>query len=222
MEIPVDLPSSGETPRHGYRGQPGEDRPELPVGLTIAISREAGARGTTIAQRVGTKLGWQVYTQEMLEFMAQEGKFRASGLPPKHEAWVEERIETLLREQNLSRHPAVLDLARMVLTLASEGEAVLLGRGAGCLLPPHACLNVRLVAPLADRIAYMSQWMRLTQEEAAEQVHRRDERRAAFVSTHYHRQPSDLYQYDLVLNTSRLGEERSAELICQAARAKLS
>ena len=97
---------------------------------------------------------------------------------------------------------------------------ILLGRGAGCILPSRSTLNVRLVAPLAERVAYMSQWLRLTEEEAAEQVRKRDSRRAEFITTHFHRKPSDVHQYDMVLNTSLLGEERCAELIVQAARSK--
>jgi cytidylate kinase len=97
---------------------------------------------------------------------------------------------------------------------------VLIGRGAGCILPRATTLHVRLVAPLEDRVAYMSQWMRLSVEEAAERVRLRDERRAAFVSNHFHRPPGDVYQYDLLLNTSGLGEEVCAELIAQAARAR--
>jgi cytidylate kinase len=110
----------------------------------------------------------------------------------------------------------------MVLSLGAQGEVVLLGRGAGCILPAKTTLHVRIVAPLPDRVAYMSQWMRLTEEEAAEQVRTRDSRRADYISTHFHRKPGDVYQYDLLLNSSFLGEEACAELIAQAARAKLA
>ena len=81
---------------------------------------------------------------------------------------------------------------------------------------------MRLVAPVSDRVAYMSQWMRLTEEEAAEQVHKRDSRRAEFIATHFHRKASDVHQYDMVLNTSLLGEERCTDLIVHAARAKMA
>ena len=117
--------------------------------------------------------------------------------------------------------PSVLALARTVLSLGAQGEVILLGRGAGSILPARSTLHVRLVAPLADRIAYMSQWMRLTVEEAAEQVRQRDAQRGEFLATHFHRTGADLYQYDLILNTSRLGEERCAEMIIQAAKIKL-
>jgi cytidylate kinase len=215
-----------ESPHHGFQG----DRkppapPPAPASLTVTISREAGSRGGSIARRAGRKLGWQVYNQELVEYVAQEGTFRqdlVENLPPAAARWAEDHLDVLLREQNLSQHPSIIQLARMVLSLGAQGEVILIGRGAGCILPPESTLNVRIVAPLADRIAYMSQWLRLTMAESAEQVRLRDARRAEFIGTHFHRQPSDVYQYDLLLNSSLLGEELCAELIVQAAAAKLA
>src|SRR5919107_759040 len=123
-------------------------------------------------------------------------------LPPAAGSWVEARLQRLQREQGLTTNPTIVDLVRLVLCLGAQGEAILLGRGAGGILPPASTLNVRLVAPLEDRIAYMSQWLRLTEEEAAEQVRKRDLRRAEFLTTHFRRRPTDVYQYDLVLNSS--------------------
>jgi hypothetical protein len=73
---------------------------------------------------------------------------------------------------------------------------------------------------LQERIAYMGQWLRLSVEEAAERVRLRDQRRAEFIANHFQRQPADVHQYDLVLNSSLLGEDVCAELIAQAARAR--
>src|SRR5262249_44369145 len=143
------------------------------------------------------------------------------GLTPAATAWVAARLELLLREQNLSQHPSVISLARVILALGARGEVVLIGRGAGCVLPRETTLNVRVVAPLAERIAYMAQWLRLTVEEATEKVRLRDERRAEFITTHFHRNPADVQQYALLLNSSLLGEDVCAELIAQAARARL-
>jgi cytidylate kinase len=221
---PVD--EAGALPHHGYQGdrQARAEGPSVPASLTIAISREAGSRGGSIAQRVGGKLGWQVDRQDTLEYIAQEGNLRQDLLDNQTgpaRAWLEDNLDRLLKQQNLSRHPSVLDMARIILTLGAAGEVILLGRGAGCILPSRSTLHIRVMAPLPDRIAYMAQWLRLTMEEASIQVNDRDSRRAQFIETHFHRKTSDVYQYDLLLNSSLLGEELCAELIAQAARAKL-
>jgi cytidylate kinase len=216
---------SGESlaPHHGERGEPAVPA-LLPRGLSIALSREAGSRGSSIARRVSARMGWDMYTQEMIEVLTQEGALNqeiANQLPAGAADWVDEHLQQLLQEQTISRNPQVIELARVIALLGVQGEVVLLGRGAGCILPPASTLHVRLVAPLADRVAYLGQCLRLTDEEADEQVRRRDHRRAEFLSTHFHRKPSDVHQYDLVLNTSFLGEEACADLIVQAAKAKM-
>jgi cytidylate kinase len=218
----LDLPRPAAAPLHGYRGAP-DAIGELPKNLSIAISRDAGARGEPIARRVADRLGWQLFNQDLLEYIAQEGSFRQNvldELPAPAADWVEHQLGELQKKQNLSNHPSIVQMARAVLALGAQGEVVLLGRGAGYILPERSTLHVRLVAPLGDRVAFTSQWLRLTDEEAAEEVRQRDQRRADFVSTHFHRKANDLQQFDLVLNSSRLGEEVCTDLIVQAAKAK--
>jgi cytidylate kinase len=223
MHEPRPGDDARESPRHGFQGDRGAPPPPRtgPSALTLAFSREAGARGGTIARRVGRKLGWQVYDQELLEYMAQEAIVRQGVLdaPPTTPAdWAEARLQQLVRDRAITEHPSILNLARVILALGTQGQAVLIGRGAGCVLPRETTLNVRIIAPLHERIAYMGQWLRLTVEEATERVRLRDERRREFVANNFHRDPGDLHQYDVILNSSQLGEDVCAELIAQAAR----
>jgi hypothetical protein len=216
-----------ESPLHGFQGDrracPGS--PRVPASLTVAVSREAGARGGSIARRAGEKLGWQVYTQDVLEYIAQEGAFRQEildNLTPAAGQWVQEQLTTLPLLRDEQPDSTLCELVHMLLALGAQGEIILIGRGAGFLLPAHSTLHVRLVAPLADRIAYMSQWLRLTLDEAAEQVRLRDHRRNELIETCFQARPTEPYHYDLLLNSSLLGEELCADLIVQAARAKLN
>jgi cytidylate kinase len=217
----------GRTPLHGYQGNRGERQtpPGMPAALTIAVAREAGARGGTIGRRVAQKLNWQLYDQELLEYMTQDTVVRQGvfdNLAPSGAAWVESQLQRLVRENGFSQDSSVLNLVRVVLALGSQGEVVLIGRGAGFILPPASTLHVRMMAPLEERIAYMSQWLRLPLGEAAEKVQTRDARRTEFVTTHFNRQPGDTHHYDMLLNASLLGEETCAALIVEAARARLA
>ncbi len=220
-----DLSGAEESPRHGYQGDRGRSAkaPAYPRALTVAVSREAGSRGGSIARRVGQHLGWEVYPQDLLEYLAQDGPQRqelVENLPAEAGLWIDAQLDRLLRAQNLSRNPNILNLARVMLSLAVKGEAVLLGRGAGFVLPARSTLHVRVLAPHPDRVAYMSQYLRLTAEEAAAQVHQRDSKRAEFIATHFHHKPGDIYHYDVLVNSSLLGEELCADLIVEAAKAK--
>jgi cytidylate kinase len=224
MSQPSDL-LEYPPPRHGFRGAAGQaHHTEAPLGLAVAVSREAGARGGTIGRLAGKRLGWQVYDQDLLEFMAQDAVARQGlldNLTPACSEWVDKRMEELRRLYNLGDDSMVLQMSRLVLALAAGGEVVLIGRGANFVLPRETTLNVRVIAPLRERIAYMGQWLRLPVEEATEKVRSRDERRREFLLTHFRRSPDDVQHYDLVLNTGHLGEEVCAELVATAARMRV-
>src|SRR5262249_18791855 len=159
-DVPTAMPA--ESPRHGYQGDRGASTapPPLPAALTIAVSREAGARGGTIGRRVGRKLGWQVYDQELLEYLIQDGNVQQGLTENLSEAGgtgVGGQLRRLVAGGALAPTPAIVSLARLGLALGAQGQVVLIGRGAGFLLPRPTTLHVRLVAPLEDRVAYLSQ-----------------------------------------------------------------
>jgi cytidylate kinase len=209
-------------PLHGHRGDR-RARPAAPAGVAIAISREAGARGETIARRVGKRLGWQVYAQELLEFLCANDVARQSVLadvPADAVDWVTAQLDRVNRDRGIDPQAEGGDMPRLILSLAARGQAILVGRGAGFYLPRETSLHVRIVAPLADRVAHMADWLRLTREQAAEQVRTRDERRAEFLLKHFGRRQTDLYDFDLVLNSGLLGEETCADVILAALNGK--
>lgn len=213
-------PTFDPVPHHGDRGQQTARAPKFPRTLTVAISRQAGARGNTIAGRVGRKLGWQVVDQEMLEHIARQGG-AVDELSAAAREWAEERLVMLRRNGTLSNDGDAIEMARVILTLGALGEVILVGRGAGHILPHASTLHVRVVAPRADRVAYLSQWQRLTPHEAEQQVDIRDRHRTQYLLDHLNADPSDPINYDLTVNSSLLGEALTAEVIVQAAKAKL-
>jgi cytidylate kinase len=218
------VPDATEPPCHGYRGTPTPPpTAQRPRGLTVAISREAGARGGSIAAAVGRLLGWQVYTQEMLDFLAHDETARAEFLadtPASARMWADTELARLTQARELRVGSDAAALARFVLVLAARGDAVVVGRGAGFLLPAASAVHVRIVAPVEQRVAYLGQRLRLTGPEAAAEVESRDRRRGAFLAALTDRDPTDPTVYDLCLNSARLGLDACAELIAQAVRAK--
>src|SRR5688572_673291 len=201
------------TPLHGHRGER-TPRPAGPPAVTIAVSREAGARGGTIARRVGKRLGWQVYDQELLEFLCANDTARQSVLadvPPAAAGWVSAQVDRVRHDRGIDPEAEGREMPRLILSLAARGQVVLLGRGAGFYLPRDSSLHVRIVAPLTARVAHLADLLRLTREQAAEQVRQKDERRAEFLLTHFGRRTADPYDFDLVLNSGLLGEETCAD-----------
>lgn len=213
-----------ESPLHGYRGvatpPPILERPQ---GMTIALSRQAGARGTSIAQATAGLLGWQIYPPEMLDFLAHDEAARTEVLKDLPEAAIHWAALEAARFQARRRLPDDQDtaaVARLIFALAARGDAVLIGRGAGFILPNETTVHVRIVAPDDSRTAYLAQWLRLTDEEAAAEAASRDRRRAGFLSSMTDSAWDDVTAYDLVLNSSRLHLDACAKLIAEAVRLK--
>ena len=209
-------------PAHGHRGD-GRDRPGAPAGLTVAVSREAGASGGSIARRVGQRLGWQVYTRELLEFLCANDAARQSVLadvPPDAAAWVTDHLDRLRRDPRRPMGAEADEMPRLVLSLAARGQVLLVGCGAGYCLPRETSLHVRIVAPRADRVAHMADWLRLSPDEAAKQVQQRDERRAEFLLKHFGMRGTEPYDFDVILNSGLLSEETCTEAILAALKGK--
>jgi cytidylate kinase len=206
---------------HGYAPGTDESAPTFRPPFAVAISREAGARGRTIARRTAELLGWQFVDQETLEYMTQN----LGGYPTLEEsvdaaanAWIESRLAELTESYRLPDD--VRSLARVVLEVTVRGECVILGRGAGWFLSADDKLFVRLVAPQPDRVAYVSQLGRLAFPEAQRIVEQRDETRRQFITGTFGLSPDDATQYDMVLNVARLGTEACAAIVATAAREK--
>jgi len=213
-----------QPPLHGNQGDRGPVAElEAPMGLTVAISRETGARGGSIAERVGKKLGWQVYPQDLLEFLGGNESARShvlTDVPEEAARWADRQLERLRQEKIIKAGVELGEMPRLILTLAARGGVVLVGRGAGYLLPRESTVHIRVVAPLEDRIAFMAQWLRMTREVAGAQVHERDEKRAEFLLNTFNRRPGDSNDYDMTLNSHLLGEEICADLIYTAVNGK--
>lgn len=217
-------------PLHGFRGDEsvgpfarteGRARPK---GLTVTISREAGARGSTVARKVGEFLGWQVFDPELIDYLVQDDAGRAqllADVPDPAREWAETHLANLRNGGHLvGDDPQTVEMFRLVLTIAARGDAVIVGRGAGFVLPPESTVHVRVVSPFEARVSYLAQWLRLSREEAAAEVRSRDEQRARFLKDALRRDWTDPTAYDAVVNATRLGVEATAQFIGWAVRTK--
>ena len=187
--------------------------------FTIAISRQSEARGTTTARAVGARLGWAVYDRELVERIAQDMKLQASLLErvdEKKVGWLQEFMESFSSAPVVSDIAYVHRLAKTIASLVVHGDCVLVGRGVAHILPVETTLRVRLVAPVAWRVAAMSRKLGVGEEEAAVKVATTDRLRVQFVREHFNKDTTDPSLYDLVLNTERFSVEQCADLIVEA------
>jgi cytidylate kinase len=199
----------------------GSAQGEAGTAITVALTREAGTPGTSVAQEVGNRLNWPVYDRELLEHIANETGLRLSILErvdEKPQSWLQKVIDDALGVPTVSDVTYARHLAETVLALSRLGHCVLVGRGGAHLLPPERTLRVRLMAPREHRISVIAHRLSLSHDAAARHVDTTDHNRNTFVKTHFHRDPSDVHDYDLLLNTARWSVAECAELIIEAVR----
>lgn len=222
--VPPPHTPPDDAPLHGYRGL---DTPapllERPQAVTVAVSREAGSRGVSVGRAVAARLGWPVYPQDALDSLAHDGEARAEllrDLPIAAAQWADLETAKLLFRRKLPPDDPAAAVARLIFALAARGECVLVGRGAGFLLPRATTVHVRVVAPFDDRAAYLGQLLRLTADEGAKEALQRDTRRGEFVAKLTDRVVHDPTSYDALLNTARLPDALIAEVVAALVRAK--
>lgn len=187
--------------------------------LTIAISRQHGARGSEIARELGGQLDWHVYDRDLVDEITSDTELQstlAETLDEKHKSWIVECLEAFAGTLTLSDAAYVHRLVGVLLSLAAKGQCIIVGRGAGFRLPQNKTLRVALVAPLRDRLERIAADERLSQQDAAHRIKKIDHERRMFVKDHFHKDPADMEHYDIVLNTTRFSNEQCTRLIIDA------
>ena len=107
---------------HDWRIQKEREKEELGAAppFTIALSRQVGARGTSVAREVGAHLGWAVYDRELLEQIARTMNVRVEllkSVDEKRVTSIEEWIELLL-----TRAPVRASIASCKIQGFSDGR----------------------------------------------------------------------------------------------------
>jgi len=192
-----------------------------PTAITIALTREAGTPGTSVAEEVGRRLGWTVYDHTLVERIASEMGLRDTlleSVDEKRKSWLLDVVEAFAAEKSVNQAAFVRQLVETVLSLGAHGQCVIVGRGAAHILPPTGTLRVRLVAPREDRIAATERRLNVNKDQATKWVDDTDRARSAFVKDHFIKDTTDPHLYDLILNTARWSVAECADLIVQAVK----
>jgi cytidylate kinase len=192
-----------------------------PPAITIAISRQAGANGSTIARAIGERLHWPVYDRELLQMLAEKMGVRSSlleELDERRTSWLRECIEAFAAVPTVSDSAYLHRLVETVLTLAAHGQCVIVGRGASRILPAATTLRVRLVAPQEHRITVVQKRRGIDVKEAARWVEDVDRARSNFVRDNFRVNPAEPENHDLILNTARLSADECADIVALALK----
>src|SRR2546425_807081 len=201
----------------------------------ITITRQYASGGSEVARLVAAALRWEVIDNEFVDEVA-----RRAGLPPEavgrrgegaRGLW--ERLarplaagppELFIATAGVPRvepdEAAIVQLTeRVIAEAAAHGRIVLVGRGAQAVLAQRPdALHVYVVAPKPWRTQHAVERLGVNPAEVEKVVDETDRQRDHYVKTYYRRHRQDVANYDMVVNTGRLGIDGAAALVVAEAR----
>lgn len=211
---------SGEIADRNLRADLGETS-ENRVREFVAISREAGAGGSQVAQMVGRALGWKVLDKNLLDDMAEHCRASRTAIVAVDETatnWAYDTLGAWLDSGVVSQEKYVARLRRLLGRAARRESLVCVGRGAQFLLPRQRGLAVRIVAPVEYRVERLSRRENIPPAKARRLMTEIDLGRRQFVRHFFHHDVGDPHLYDLVVNVGHISLEAAARHIVQAYR----
>ena len=189
----------------------------------ITISREFGSGGRTVGHAVAEQLGIPFYDKDLVEHIALE-----SGFAPK---FIEEHGEHAPGKSLFSyafAHQGIpgamngLSTAdflwniqcSVILQLAEKGPCVIVGRNADYILKDRKdCLHAFIHADLDFRADRIVRLYGESEKSPEARLQEKDKRRRVNYQHYTGRNWGQAQNYDICLNTSVLGIEKSAQII---------
>ena len=201
--------------------------------IQITIARQYGSGGRQVGEKLAELLGFRYVDRELVTMAAQK-----SGYDPEILSRVDEKsagslLYTLAMGSNMYgvHGGAQLEMplndklfivqSEIIKSEADKESCVFVGRCADYVLAEYpGRISVFLYASMDARIKRVAQEHGLSEKEASEIINKTDKRRIGYYNFYTGGRWGDFENYHLMLDTSVLGTEKTAEIIAQYVRSK--
>ena len=191
----------------------------------ITISRQFGSGGRLIGKKLAEKFGVPFYDRELIELAVEE-----SGFSKEVFEKVDERASSSLL-YTLSVSPGIMhgvtgmaDLplndkvflvqTKIIKDVAAKGGCVIVGRCADYILKEyHNVVNVFVRSNMNDRIERATNVYKISMNNASKEIQKMDKKRANYYSFYAHSKWGVAENYDLCINSGRIGIDQSVQVI---------
>jgi len=194
-------------------------RYKIPIRPVITISRLPGSGVQTLAKKLSEDLKLDLFDNEIVEEIAKSAHISKSvieSLDEQDRNDLDDWIGVLQKKIHLWPDEYLKHLTNVIGTIGAHGHAVIVGRGAGFILPSDVCLRLLLVAPIDVRVSNVKEAYRLTSEEAEKRVIKSEKDRRAFIKKYFKADLSDPTNYDLTINTAHFTVDVASDIIREA------
>lgn len=195
----------------------------------INIGRQFGSGGKSVAVCLGEKLGIPVYDDELLSAAAEQ-----SGISPELFSRSDEkkqnfslsnlfssnRFEGAYTQSAINESSLFKIQSEVIRDIASNGDAIFVGRASDYVLRDMDCLDVFICAPVEDRRKRVSERMGITPAEAERLIEKNDKARAEYYNFFTFGHWGKASNYDLCIDSSILGIEGTSDFIIDFLRRK--
>jgi cytidylate kinase len=190
--------------------------------LTITISRQFGCEGYPLAESLQEQLAvktgetWAVFDKALIERVSRETDLSEQLLGNLGDTSRSlDKLASVIPGWR-THDEAYEILARYMVHIAEEGNAIVVGRG-GAIVTQHLpnCFHFRLEAPYEHRVQSIQQRLGVTQDEAERLVLEHQKGRERFLEQFLHCSVSDPRFYHAVFNTSKNTVERITRSILE-------
>ncbi len=180
----------------------------------ITISRGLFSSGQALAERVAGTMGYRSMSRELLLEAATRYEIPEARLAELMETSPE---VTPLKPEQLRLYRVVMQAA--MCEVVQEGKIVYHGHGGQEFLPGiQHVLKVRLLAPLAYRVARVREQRHVDQASAYLYITKVDDIRARRVREFFGVDWQDPRRYDLLLNLARMSLDEAAQKVAEWAK----
>lgn len=196
----------------------------------VTIGREFGSGGRYIGQLAAEKLGYKFYDRELILLMAKE-----SGLSDEFIEESGEKITSSLlfnvamggmylsNSYNNNLMPLSDKIfvvqTKIINQIANEGPCVIVGRCADYILKERDdCLNVFIHCDMEDKIERAVKFYNMNQKNIEKEIRKKDKARASHYYYYTGIEWGVAKNYDVTLNSGKIGSEKCADIICYLAK----
>ncbi len=175
----------------------------------ITISRQVAAHGDEIAQALAKKINYKFVDRKQIEARIVELGFPADKLP-KYDERKPGFFASLVKERD--EYLNYLQFA--VLEAASQGNVILIGRGAFIILQELSnLLSLRFVAREEVRLERLKEEFNWTDKQAQSRINESDANRLGFHKSFFNLVNEEPEHFHMVLNTGLLSIDESVNVI---------
>jgi cytidylate kinase len=180
----------------------------------ITVSRQLGSGGAEVASEVALRMNCEFIGYEIINEIANRNGIceeLMKALDERTRTTQEKWIDSMIRKWNFDETDYYRHLIAAVRSIAEIGSVVILGRGACFIETSRPKINIRVIAPLENRIERVMKRVKCEREEARERIERRDLERKRFIKYLFDMDIDDPLHYDIVINTGEVS------IVCAAA-----